>query len=92
MTMSKAAATKSVPGPSIRRLGSGGNARTSPVLSKIDPPVLDNGKGDRERPARRNNDVTAREIALVVEQISEPTPQAGGLDPITATQLSPQIQ
>jgi len=46
--MSKAAATSSMPGPTLRSLGSVGNGGTSPVLSSIDPPVPDNATGSRE--------------------------------------------
>ena len=40
--------------------------------------------------AGRDNEVTEREIALVVEQISEPTRRGGGLDRFTETQISPR--
>jgi CBS-domain-containing membrane protein len=38
-----------------------------------------------------DNEVTEREIALVVEQISEPTPRGGGLDRHIETQISPRM-
>src|SRR5450759_771641 len=52
--MSRAAATSSMPGPTNRSLGSVRNGGTSPVLSRIDPPVPDNATGLRERAARAN--------------------------------------
>ena len=72
----------------VERTKADAQVRRIPIVDALGHSVGIVSQADIALAAGRDNEVTEREIALVVEQISEPTRRGGGLDRFTENGIS----